>query len=1243
MWVKKLRAVPSLGQCDLLDLIKGAVSRANAEDAALLAAQRAKIRGWASEALAGSCRKGHSYLRKADVTVELPFAQEELEGTLVLDPLRSVDKRRTFWSKWWQRDTGPAGRLERSLAEIKAMAGWDQHRLQPLDDDQVAAALARLRNGRGLGADHWAPLELKSLPAEAVSSLGDLLREIERVCAWPAQTLVNVMCLLPKPSGGERAVVLQAMLMVLWSSARAVHVKTWDAAKGRHWDSALKGNSALKAALMRRLLDELIVQEGGHNINIYWDVEKFYDSVDLVKLLIFAQERGFPLAVAALDLQAHLAMRVLRWCGCHSLPLAVSSSILAGSKFSNSYARLYLYDVLEAMHSELPLQVGQHVDDLAQCARGMVIAQLRRHTVSGALLLSRLLSERGLTISSKSTAVTSARGTLKPLLEELARNGIPCSGELSMRDLGVDASAGRRRATAVASKRLKKGAKRLCRLKVINKIAGGKGRKLYRTNVWPVSSWGISGQGCGPTSIDKMRTHAAAAVLAKGGLCRTSTIALGFNDGADPACAIRERIVLDWLQVWGDADLDLRTRIRAVWHRQLSRLLRSDRWKVVCGPMRAVIASLLDIGWKPARPDCWYEPDGLTQWCFTGSARTSELLASIRVAAMRPLWQRASVDHESPDLAEGFHPWCIKKALNKLERNGKHGEYGALLTIACGATWTACRRHAQGMVGSDLCPRCKLAPETPFHRYYGCRANQDIDHPAVKDSHGLCSWALEEQHRWPSYWCRGLLPKAMILVPPPPEDPLLKLTGSMDDILLAEEVFLDGSGGEFTACKELRRCGWGVGVMKPEDPRLPLAGLCGTLPGTQTVPRAEVYAGYAALYAMATAEGMLWGLVTLVTDNIAFHNGANAPRHVSLASPNNDLWEKYWQAYDAVQAKGRQVRVVKVKSHLTAAKMRLGYETWPRYAGNAFADALAIEGAALNLSTSIPFEVLQDYRLRQKYLPAIRDRITAILMSFKESGFSWFDEGAAQPPGGADVEPALPAATGAQEPPSASAGDPLPVDLVEAACWRRVTGKASPATLGFGAVGRCVFTGLRFRVTGKKDEQAAGWPIFYFESGSHTQPPRGLVPANPAPGQQEGGEAILGPQAGLGDAHVAEHRWFRIPSWLKCRTCLLAVSEADKPVADSRGCALLLPPGRPDRPERLEGPLFLSLRSQVHQSHVLFHYRGLVWCGRCGSYGLSCRAKGLLRECAPPGRYGETALKRVASGLPPDWKQHWLY
>ena len=129
-----------------------------------------------------------------------------------------------------------------------------------------------------------------------------------------------------------RTVALQATWHVVWSSIRGAGVRAWDASMAQHWDSAIKGASAQSAGTLRRLLGELGVLSGMDTMSVFWDVEKFYGSLSIPELVGCCPRKGFNKTVAAMDLQVHLGLRLLRWQGNFGQPIAPCNSVLAGSK-----------------------------------------------------------------------------------------------------------------------------------------------------------------------------------------------------------------------------------------------------------------------------------------------------------------------------------------------------------------------------------------------------------------------------------------------------------------------------------------------------------------------------------------------------------------------------------------------------------------------------------------------------------------------------------------------------------------------------------------------------------------------------------------------------------------------------------------------------------------------------------------------------------------------------------------------
>ena len=70
-------------------------------------------------------------------------------------------------------------------------------------------------------------------------------------------------------------------------------MRSWDNNYHGWWDDAVKGNSALRSGLLRRIYEEVATRNGQPAVCMFFDMEKFYDSVCLRKLIDQALERNF--------------------------------------------------------------------------------------------------------------------------------------------------------------------------------------------------------------------------------------------------------------------------------------------------------------------------------------------------------------------------------------------------------------------------------------------------------------------------------------------------------------------------------------------------------------------------------------------------------------------------------------------------------------------------------------------------------------------------------------------------------------------------------------------------------------------------------------------------------------------------------------------------------------------------------------------------------------------------------------
>ena len=168
-------------------------------------------------------------------------------------------------------------------------------------------------------------------------------------------------------------------------------IREWDLAEGHCYDSALAGNSSLRAAVMRALKIENATAAGMHVGHLLWDMEKFYDSVDLLILAGDLIKRKYPSELLVLGILAHAAPRVLKVGLCLSEVITrMGRSMVAGCQQAVSFARGLLYDLCYTLtHTIERCPVHQHVDDLSQAIITSTAVELRRTLVQAGALVGR--------------------------------------------------------------------------------------------------------------------------------------------------------------------------------------------------------------------------------------------------------------------------------------------------------------------------------------------------------------------------------------------------------------------------------------------------------------------------------------------------------------------------------------------------------------------------------------------------------------------------------------------------------------------------------------------------------------------------------------------------------------------------------------------------------------------------------------------------------------------------------------
>ena len=169
----------------------------------------------------------------------------------------------------------------------------------------------------------------------------------------------------------------------------------------------------------------------------------------------------------------------------------------------------------------------------------------------------------------------------------------------------------------------------------------------------------------------------------------------------------------------------------------------------------------------------------------------------------------------------------------------------------------------------------------------------------------------------------------------------------------------DGSGGEQGQDARLARVGWGLVLLSRSSANL-LGLSFGSIPGGQTVPRAE-------LYALVELAESTEGFVEILVDSSYVVEGyAKGPGHHQSA--NQDLWDNLWRS---LEGRREGVLVTKVAAHFAKLDSQPPLHT----IANSLADVAASRGAKL---AALPPEEVKAVKEADSLAWAIQSRIVCI-------------------------------------------------------------------------------------------------------------------------------------------------------------------------------------------------------------------------------------------------------------------------
>ncbi|CAE7468448.1 unnamed protein product, partial [Symbiodinium sp. CCMP2456] len=185
---------------------------------------------------------------------------------------------------------------------------------------------------------------------------------------WPVPLTVVGYALLPKNAESERPIALTSLWYRVLIKSRLHLLEAWlkQVAPLCPWDRAVVGSTVFCSSMARMLRAEILPHAQLYQVSVLVDLKHCYDQMNIQILLRAALKRQYPPGLLALAVPVHCGVRVLMAENMHSQFIQPLKGILAGCSLSVSLAKLYLWDVMEALQVSAGLVASDTwVDDLS--------------------------------------------------------------------------------------------------------------------------------------------------------------------------------------------------------------------------------------------------------------------------------------------------------------------------------------------------------------------------------------------------------------------------------------------------------------------------------------------------------------------------------------------------------------------------------------------------------------------------------------------------------------------------------------------------------------------------------------------------------------------------------------------------------------------------------------------------------------------------------------------------------------
>ena len=173
--------------------------------------------------------------------------------------------------------------------------------------------------------------------------------------------------------------------------------------------------------------DEMANLNGDKVARILWDMEKFYDNIDIIKLIDRSMDLEYPVIMMALGIQMHMAPRCINAYETYAICDLPKNGIIAGCTQSNIFARILLHRIMKQAVEAIPppLQMlRSFVDDISQAIQSDKEEVVIDTTIKGAVSLAQDLIGSGNRISPKSVIMASNARIKRTIVKKMRLLGV---------------------------------------------------------------------------------------------------------------------------------------------------------------------------------------------------------------------------------------------------------------------------------------------------------------------------------------------------------------------------------------------------------------------------------------------------------------------------------------------------------------------------------------------------------------------------------------------------------------------------------------------------------------------------------------------------------------------------------------------------------------------------------------------------------------------------------------------------